>query len=192
MKSTNNDAWLWHRRLCHANIHTLNKISKLDLVVGLPKISFHFDSICDACIHGKHMISSFKSKNIVSTSRHLELVHIDLFGPINTTSLGGKSYGFVIVDDYSRYNWVLFLGNKNNAFDDFRKFSKYIQREQGYLIHRIQTNYGGEFENKSFQNYCDENGIRHNFSAPRTPQQNGTVETKNRTLVELARSMLDE
>ena len=98
-----NDSWLWHRRLGHASMKTLSKFAKNDLVVGLPKLSFDKDKICDACQFGKQVRNSFKSKISISTFRPLELLHIDLFGPMNVLSMGGKSYRFVIVDDYFRF-----------------------------------------------------------------------------------------
>ena len=66
------------------------------------------------------MRSLFKPKNLVSTSRPLELLHIDLFGPMNVISMGGKSYGFVIID-YSRFTWVYFLAHKIEALHTFIK-----------------------------------------------------------------------
>jgi len=74
--------------------------------------------------------SSFKSKDIVSTSRPLELLHIDLFGPVNIASLYGSKYGLVIVDDYSRWTWVKFLVSKDNAYDVFSNFCTQIQSEK--------------------------------------------------------------
>ena len=74
-----NDSWLWHRRLGHASMKTLSKLVKNDLVIGLPKLTFNKDKICDACQFGKQARNSFKSKNLISTSRPLELLHIDLF-----------------------------------------------------------------------------------------------------------------
>ena len=94
-----NDSLLWHRRLGHASMKTLSKLVKNDLVIGLPKLKFDKDKICDACQFGKQVKNFFKSKNLVSTSRPLVLLHVDLFGPMDVISMGGKSYGFVIVDD---------------------------------------------------------------------------------------------
>ncbi|GJT99171.1 retrovirus-related pol polyprotein from transposon TNT 1-94 [Tanacetum coccineum] len=109
---------------------------------NLPKLKFdqHF---CDACNIGKQAHVSHKAKSMVSTTRCLELLHMDLFGPSAVRSYGGNRYTLVIVDDYSR-------------------------------------------------EFCNANGITHNFSAPRTPQSNGEVERKNRTLQEISRTMLNE
>ena len=108
------------------------KLSKLDLVKGLPVTKFVKDKICDACQLGKQTKSSFKKKKVISTSRPLELLHMDLFGPIRTASLSGKLYAFVIVDDYSRYTWVLFIAHKNEAHKAFVKHCRRIQNEKRF------------------------------------------------------------
>jgi len=100
--SVNDKRWLWHRRLGHANWRLISKLSKLQLVKGLLDIDYHSDALCGACQKWKIMKSSLKTKDIVSTSRPLELLHIDLFGPVNTASLYGSKYGLIIVDDYNR------------------------------------------------------------------------------------------
>ncbi len=107
--SLEKDKWIWHKRAGHVSMKTMSKLSKLDLVRGLPKISFDLDKVCESCTRGKQVKSSFKPKEFISTKRPLELLHIDLFGPVKTTSLGGKNYGLVIVDYFSRFTWVLFF-----------------------------------------------------------------------------------
>ena len=186
------DCWLWHRRLGHASMDLISKISKDDLVKGLPKIGFQKDKICEACQFGKQIKTSFKNKNHISTSKPLELLHIDLFGPSRYASLNGKYYAFVIVDDYSRYTWVLFLANKDDALDAFKVLCKKLQNEKGHGIVCIRSDHGGEFENHAFESFCNNLGIEHKFSSPRTPQQNGVVERKNRSIQEMARIMLNE
>jgi len=176
------DKWIWHKRARHISMKTISKISKLDLVRGLPKIDFEKDRIYEACTRGKQVKSSFKTNDFVSTKRPLELLHIDLFGPVRTASLSGKQYGFVIVDDFSRYMWVLFLKHKDEAFEAFKTFCILVQNEKESKIISVRSNHGGEFENAFFKNFFDEKGIFHNFSCARTPQQNGVVERKNRTL----------
>ena len=117
---------------------------------------------------------------------------MDLFGPSRTTSLGGKSYAFVIVDDFSRYTWVLFLAHKNGVFHEFSKLCRKIQNEKGFTISCIRSDHGREFVNVEFESFCDEQGIEHTFSTLRTPQKNGVVERKNRTLQEIERTILHE
>jgi transposase InsO family protein len=136
--------------------------------------------------------SSFKTKDIVSTSRPLELLHIDLFGPVSTASLYGSKYGLVIVDDYIRWTWVKFLKSKDNAYDVFSNFYTQIQSEKEMKILKVRSDHGGEFENEPFENFCEKLVIVHEFSSPRTPQHNGVVERKNRILQEMARTMIHE
>ncbi|WRX23682.1 Integrase [Theobroma cacao] len=174
-----NDGRLWHRRLGHVSMHTMSKLIKKNLVIGLPKLKLEDDHICDACQLGKQTRTSFKTKKVVSTSRPLELLHIYLFGPISTTSLGEKSYSFVIVDDYSRYTWVYFLAHKYDALPAFISHCRKVENEKGLAIVSIRCDHGGEFKGDEFENFCNEKGLDHNFSAPRTPQQNGIIERKN-------------
>jgi len=188
----NDDSWLWHRRHSHVHFDLLNKIVSKDLVVGLPKIKFEKDRLCDACQKGKQTRVSFKPKKVVSTSKPLELLHLDLFGPSTTRNLGGNFYGFAIVNDFSRFTWTLFLSSKDDTFDAFVKFSKIIQNQLSLKIISLRSDHGGEFVKHCFENYCNEFGISHNFSCPRTPQQNSVVESKNRVLEELARTMINE
>ena len=190
--SMHDESWLWHRKLGHVNMNLIAQLNKNELVRGLPKISFEKDKVCEAGQMGKQIKTSFKNKNFIFTSRLLELLHMDLFGPSRITSLGGKSYAFVIVDDFSRYTWVLFLAHKNDVFHEFSKLCRKIQNEKGFTISCIRSDHGREFENVEFESFCDEQGIEHTFSAPRTPQQNGVVERKNRTLQEMARTILHE
>ncbi|GJR87337.1 retrovirus-related pol polyprotein from transposon TNT 1-94 [Tanacetum coccineum] len=183
---------LWHRRLGHANMRLIQSLASKELVRNLPKLKFdqHF---CDACKMGKQAHVSHKAKNIVSTTRCLELLHMDLFGPSAVRSYGGNRYTLVIVDDYSRYTWTRFLKDKTEAFDQFEIFSRQIQNQLGCSIVSIRTDHGREFDNEvQFGEFCNANGITHNFSAPRTPQSNGVVERKNRTLQEMSRTMLNE
>jgi len=128
--SVNDKKWVWHKRLGHANWRLISKLSKLQLVKGLPDIDYHSDALCGACQKGKIVKTSFKTKDIVSTSRPLELLHIDLFGPVTTESLYGSKYGVVIVDDYNRWTWVKFLRSKDCAYDVSGSFCTQIQSEK--------------------------------------------------------------
>ncbi|GJS60609.1 retrovirus-related pol polyprotein from transposon TNT 1-94 [Tanacetum coccineum] len=183
---------LWHRRLGHANMCLSQSVGSKELVRNLPKLKFdqHF---CDACKMGKQAHASHKAKNVVSTTRCLELLHMDLFGPSAVRSYGGNRYTLVIVDDYSRYTWTRFLKDKTEAFDQFKIFSRKIQNQLGCSIVSIRTAHGREFDSEvQFGEFCNANGITHNFSAPRTPQSNGVVKRKNMTLQEMSRTMLNE
>ena len=95
-------------------------------MIRLPKLEFTKDKPCDTCQKGKQSKSSFKLKNVVSTSRTLELIHMDLFGPTRVASLGGMHYAYVLVDNYFRYTWACFFGHKNDAFKAFKNFAKRV------------------------------------------------------------------
>ncbi|XP_075084694.1 uncharacterized protein LOC142167952 [Nicotiana tabacum] len=190
ISAINDDAELWHRRLGHASFTLLKKLVRKDLVRGLPKSSFKNHKVCDACVKGKQVRSSFKPKREVSTSKSLDLLHMDLCGPMRVESKGGKKYIFVIVEDYSRFTWTLFLRTKDETFEVFVAFVKMIQVKMGNNVVCIRSDHGIEFDNAKFDEFCTENGITHNVLAPRTPQQNGVVERKNRTLKDMARTML--
>ncbi|GJX73189.1 retrovirus-related pol polyprotein from transposon TNT 1-94 [Tanacetum coccineum] len=170
----------------------IQSLASKELVRNLPKLKFD-QRFCDACKIGKQAHASDKAKNIVSTTRCLELLHIDLFGPSAVRSYGGNHYTLVIVDDYSRYTWTRFLKDKTEAFDQFKIFIKKIQNQLGCSIVSIKTDHGSEFDNEmQFGEFCNANGITHNFSALRTPQSNSVVARKNRTLQEMSRNMLSE
>ena len=111
---------------------------------------------------------------------------------MRTESLGGKKYILVMVDDYSRYAWVVFLRDKSEAFITFKDIGLKIQNEKGYPIDIIKGDRRREFDNFDFLEFCHSLGIKHEFSALKTPQQNEVVERKNRVLQEMARTMLNQ
>ncbi|GJZ16017.1 retrovirus-related pol polyprotein from transposon TNT 1-94 [Tanacetum coccineum] len=183
---------LWHRRLGHVNMRLIQSLAFKELVRNLPKLKFD-QHYCDACKIRKQAHASHKAKNVASTTRCLELLHMNLFGPSAVRSYGGNRYTLVIVDDILCLTWTRFLKDKTEALDQFEIFSRKIQNQLGCSIVSIRTDHGREFDNEvQFGEFCNTNGITHNFSAPRTPQSNGVVERKNRTLQEMSRTMLNE
>jgi hypothetical protein len=107
----------------------------------------------------------------MTTERSLELLHMDIFGLIAYISIGGSKYCLIIMDDYSRFTWVFFLQEKSQTQENLKKFLRQAQNEfEGFL----------------------EEGIKNEFSSPYTPQQNGVVERKNRTPMDMARTILEE
>jgi hypothetical protein len=107
-----NMGWLWHRRLAHVGIRNLAKLQKDEHILGLINIHFEKDRICSACQAGKQVGVPHPPKSIMTTTQPLELIHMDLFGPVAYLSIGGNKYGLVIIDDYSRFTWVFFLFDK--------------------------------------------------------------------------------
>jgi transposase InsO family protein len=184
--------WLWHRRLAHVGMSTLKKVLKKDMVRVLKDVVFEKDKPCSACQAGKQVANTHPTEAFMSTSRPLELLHMDLFGPTTYASVGGNLYCLVIVDDFSRYTWVFFLHDKSEVASIFKKFAKKAQNEFDCKIKKIRSDNGKEFDSTNIHEYCGEIGIKHEVSATYTPQQNGVVERKNRTLITLARTMIDE
>ncbi|GJR44188.1 retrovirus-related pol polyprotein from transposon TNT 1-94 [Tanacetum coccineum] len=189
-KASPTQAWLWHRRLSHLNFDYINLLSKKDVVIGLPKLKYVKDQLCSSCEVSKAKRSSFKSKTVPSSKGRLNLLHMDLCGPMRVASINGKKYILVIVDDYSRYTWTLFLRSKDETPEVLKDFLTMIQRNLQAPVISVRTDRGTEFLNKTLNAFFKEEGIEHQTSTPRTPEQNGVVERRNRTLVEAARTML--
>ncbi|GJR42010.1 retrovirus-related pol polyprotein from transposon TNT 1-94 [Tanacetum coccineum] len=189
-KATSTKSWLWHRRLSHLNFGTINDLTRLDLVDGLPKFKYGKDHLCSACERGKRKKASHPPKLVPSDHSKLELLHMDLCGPMRVASINGKRYILVIVDDYSRYTWVYFLRSKDETPEIIKKFIAQAQLNYKAKVCKIRTDNGTEFKNTTLKAHYEKLGIMQQFSIARTPQQNGVVERRNRTLVEAARTML--
>ncbi|GKC84441.1 retrovirus-related pol polyprotein from transposon TNT 1-94, partial [Tanacetum coccineum] len=189
-KASSSQAWLWHRRLSHLNFDSINLLSKNDIVIGLPKLKFVKDHLCSSCELGKAKRKSFHTKTNPSSKRWLQLLHMDLCGPMPVQSINGKKYVLVIVDDYSRYTWTHFLRSKDETPEVLIDFLKLVQRGLHAQVRIVRTDKGIEFLNKTLHAYFSQEGIEHQTSIARTPEQNGVVERRNRTLVEAARTML--
>jgi hypothetical protein len=101
-----NMGWLWHHRLAHVGMKNLHKLLKGKHIFGLTNVHFEKDRVCSACQAGKQVGAHHPHKNIMTTDRPLELLHLDLFGPIAYISISGSKYCLVIVDDYSHFTWV--------------------------------------------------------------------------------------
>nr|GEW55346.1 hypothetical protein [Tanacetum cinerariifolium] len=190
LEATPTQAWLWHRRLSHLNFDYINLLSKKDIVIGLPKLKYVKDQLCSSCELSKAKRSSSKSKAIPNSKGRLNLLHMDLCGPMLVASINGKKYILVIVDNYSRYTWTLFLHSKDETPEVLKDFLTILQRNLQVLVITVRTDRGTEFLNKTLNTFFIEKGIEHQTSTARTPEQNGVVERQNCTLVEAARTML--
>jgi transposase InsO family protein len=183
---------LWHRRQAHVGMKNLHKLLKGEHILGLTNVHFEKDRVCSARQAGKQVGAHHPHKNIMTTDRPLELLHMDLFSPIAYISIGGGKYCLVIVDDFSHFTWIFFLQEKSQTQETLKGFLRRAQNEFGLRIKKIRSDNGTEFKNSQIEGFLEEKGIKHEFSSPYTPQQNGVVERKNRTLLDMARTMLDE
>jgi transposase InsO family protein len=140
----------------------------------------------------RRLSTTHPSKNVMTTSRPLELLHMDLFGPVAYLSMGGSKYGLVIVDDFSHFTWLFFLQDKSEIQSTVKRFLRRAQNEFEPKVKKIRSDDGSEFKNLQVEEYLEEEGIKHELSAPYTPQQNGVVERKNMTLIDMVRTMMGE
>nr|GEV82920.1 retrovirus-related Pol polyprotein from transposon TNT 1-94 [Tanacetum cinerariifolium] len=184
------ESWLWHQRLSHLNFDTINDLAKNDLVSGLLKFKYHKEHLCPSCEQGKSKRASHPPKPVPNSRQRLHLLHKDLCIPMRIASINGKRYVLVIVEDYSRYTWVHFLRSKDEAPEVIKTFMKRITVLLQSPVIIIRTDNGTELKNQTLKVYFDSVGISHQISSVRTPQQNGVVKRRNRTLVEAARTML--
>lgn len=170
----------------------MNSLVKKDLVRGLPSLEFTHAGLCEACVKGKAKRASHKGTTASSITEPMQLMHMDLFGRVNVMSLARKRYALVIVDDYSKYTLVFFLFSKDETPQLIIDFIKQVERDlkDNLKFRAIRSDNGTEFRNSTMNGFCTEQRITRQFSAPRTLQQNGVLERKNRTLTEAAKTML--
>nr|GEX21861.1 retrovirus-related Pol polyprotein from transposon TNT 1-94 [Tanacetum cinerariifolium] len=134
-KASPTQAWLWNRRLSHLNFDYINLLSKKDIIIGLPKLKYVKDQLCSFYELSKEKRSSFKSKAIPSSKERRNLLHMDLCGPMRVASINGKKYILVIVDDYSRYTWTLFLRSKDGMPEvDGENLDKIKEKEDPCIL----------------------------------------------------------
>ncbi|KAK1429792.1 hypothetical protein QVD17_12023 [Tagetes erecta] len=188
--ASNDESQLWHRRLGHSNFRNMNRLVTGNHAMGIPSEKFSTTDLCPACLKGKQHRMSFKSKPENSISKPLHMLHMDLFGPTNVQSIGKKSYCFVFIDDFTRFSWVYFLHVKSETAELLKEFIIKVENQLDCKVKILRSDNGTEFKNSNVDLFCAEKGIARQFSAPRTPQQNGVAERKNRTPIEAARSML--
>jgi transposase InsO family protein len=170
----------------------LCRLSGLGLLRGLSLLKFESDLVCAPCHRSKMIAASHSPVNTMMTKHPGQLLYIDIIGPSQIRSMGGKWYVLVIVDDYSRYSWVFFLESKDEVFEHFHSIAMRLNNEHLNYLKAIRSDNGTEFRNASFDQFCLEHGVDQQFSVLRVTQQNGVVERKNCTLVEMVRMMLDE
>ncbi|KAL0551708.1 hypothetical protein IC582_010797 [Cucumis melo] len=167
--TTKNNSKLWYLRYGHLNIKGFSLLNQRDMVIGLPKISAI--NICEGCVYGKQTRKSFPIGKAWRASKCLELIHADLY-------------------DYSRMSWIYFLESKSKTFEKFKHFKGKVEKQSGMFIKSLRSDRCGEFLSNNFNHFCKEHGIHRELTTPYTPEQNGVAERKNRTVVEMARSML--
>lgn len=184
----NDSMELWHRRLGHVNVKSLERMNK-GAVNGMSFVGSGQRIDCVACCKGKQAREPFKHKGSRAKCL-LERVHGDLAGKMECASFGGNRYALVLVDDFSRRTFTYLLRQKSETFGKFCAFKALVENETGLKIKTFRSDNGTEFCSNKFKLFFEQNGIEHQTSCVYTPQQNGLAERTIRTIVEKARCML--
>lgn len=183
------DANLWHKRLGHLSESSLQKMVKNNLVNDLKCESTELN-FCEPCTFGKNHRKSFPKKKEKEASEVLGLVHSDVCGKMGSKSLSDAEYFLTFLDEATHYVWVYFLKKKSEVFDKFMEWKSMVENSTGKRLKTFRTDNGGEYTSSIFEEYLRKEGVKHEKSVPKTPEQNGASERLNRTIVEAVRSML--
>jgi len=179
----NEEKLVWNIQLGHASWRLISKLRRLKHVKVLHDLKYKWDALCEACQKEKLVKTSFKiKKKIVSTSIPLKLLHIDLFGLVDTALINGKKYGLVTVDDFNMWTWVKFLRSKDESYDVFSISANIFKMKYKQLLWKPEVIMAVNLIMNIWFFFCETRGILHDFSWPRTPQQNGIVMTCHLTL----------
>ena len=169
----------------------MKKLANEQLVNGLNRDDVSDElEFCESCVQGKIHRTPFPTIGGKRAEVPLGLVHSDVCGKINSKSLSGAEYFLTFVDDKTRYVWVYILKYKSQVFKCFQEWKAMVERSTGHKLIALRTDNGGEYTSTEFQSYLKKEGIKHELTVPRSPEQNGIAECLNRTLVESVRSML--
>ncbi len=179
---------LWHRRYGHMGEQSLHRLVRDGLVEDFDYNIKCGVGFCESCIKGRHHKSRFEGSK-THTSELLDLVHTDVCGKMGEKSIGGAEYFISFIDDKSHYVWTYPLKTKDQAFNKFVEWKIMAERESGKKLKILRSDNGGEYKSKEFEDYLKSEGIHHQCTIPKTPQQNGVAERFNRTVVESCRSM---
>ncbi|KAM1503465.1 hypothetical protein ACFX15_027859 [Malus domestica] len=182
---------IWHKRLGHLNTRSVLQLREQEMVHGLPHLE-NSKNVCEGCMLGKQHRDEFPRESAWRAKFPLELIHTDICGPMQIASNAGNKYFILFTDDCTRMTWVYFLRYKSEALEYFKRFKAMTELQCGYKIKYLRSDRGGEFLSSEFSNYCNVSGIQRQLTMSYTPQQNGVSERKNRTVVEMAKSMLHE
>ena len=182
---------LWHDRLGHPGKTAMSRLASGGYVDGLPRRLHLSEEICRGCVEGKAVRRPFyPAVEPMGIGKPLRLTHGDLVGPMQVATVGGARYVLHLVDDATRYRTTYLLKTKDEADGRIRHYKAAQELATGEKMKELRTDRGTEFVNQALCAFLASNGIKHNLSAPYTPQQNGVVERANRTLMEKVRSML--
>jgi hypothetical protein len=183
-----NTTYFWHCRLGHISEKRMKKLHDDGLLN-----SFDFESFetCESCLLGKMTKTPF-AKSCERASDLLELIHTDVCGPMSTTARGGYQYFVTFTDDLSRYGYIYLMRHKSETFEKFKEFQNEVENQLGKTIKLLRSDRGGEYLSQEFDDHLKSRGIVPQLTPPGTPQRNGVSERRNRTLLDMVRSMMSQ
>ena len=188
-------AELWHRRFGHLGYDNLAKLVKKNMVTGVNVTASDFSrgnkEVCEPCIMAKMHREPFPLSDSKSTGP-LQLVHMDVCGPMETPSHGGSRYVATYLDDYSKLSVVQPVERKSDVITITKDVLEQLETLSGSRVRTVRTDGGGEYVNNELDGYFRSKGIRHQQTVRYTPEQNGAAERLNRTLMERVRAMLED
>ncbi|GJW91463.1 retrovirus-related pol polyprotein from transposon TNT 1-94 [Tanacetum coccineum] len=187
VKRNLDSTYLWHCRLAHINKKRIKQLQQDGLLKSTDDESF---DKCESCLSGKMTKKPFPHSNERAKDL-LGIIHTDVCGPLRHVSRQGASYFITFTDDYSRYGYVYLLKHKHEVFETFKVFKNEVENQLGKTIKAIRSDRGGEYISQEFKDYLKANGIVQQLTPPYTPQHNGVSERRNRTLLDMVRSMMN-
>ena len=180
---------IWHRRFGHLNNKYLKPLSREKLVKGFNYHVADSTKVCESCAQGKLHKTKFPRSERSRAKMPLELIHSDVCGKLSSKSLSGAEYFLTFIDDKTHYTWVYVL-KKSDVFEKFKEWKAMVEKQSGHQLKTLRTDNGGEYTSTEFEQYLRAEGVCHELTIPKTPEQNGVAERMNRTLTESIRSML--
>ncbi|WVZ02284.1 hypothetical protein V8G54_023090 [Vigna mungo] len=188
-EGTNEKEWLWHYRFGHLNFRSLCQLRDKNLVKGIPDFITP-SKVCEGCAAGKQTRNVFKHYTYKRAVQVLDIIYADLCGPFDVPSLGGNKYFLLFVDEFSRKLWIYLLKEKKDTYSCFVQFCCMAETQSECKIKVLRIDGGGEFNSRDMNEFCTGKGIKHEVTAPYTPQHNGLTERRNRMLLDMVRCML--
>ncbi|GAA0152486.1 hypothetical protein LIER_10958 [Lithospermum erythrorhizon] len=180
---------LWHKRYGHLSFKGINTLQSKDMVRGMPMFKEQ-EVVFTDCLNGRQTGSAIPKHSNSRASKILELIHSDIYGPINPTSSRRKKYFLCLIDYHKRKGWIYMLANKSETFECFKTFKDKVEKESGEQIRGLITDRGGEYTSGEFNEYCKYHGIKRQLTNAYTPQQHGVTERRNRAIMNMVRSLL--
>ena len=171
---------VWHRRFGHLGVRNLQKLAKDELVSGYDYDVSKQIGFCESCTEGKHYRSQFPTVGGQRSKEPLGLVHSDVCGKMNAKSLSGAEYFLTFIDDCTRYVWVYVLKRKDQVFETFLEWKALVEKSTCQNLKVLRTDNGGKYTSTEFQQYLKKEGVRHELTVPKTPEQNGVAQNPSR------------